>query len=100
MEAAVGDAGGQLFIAVKEIDESGQRVPVDITDARLVRLDVTREDGTTEQWVGEISAPDTILYTVPPGKFPKKETIMLRAYVEWSNSTFFHSLEQIPINVG
>ncbi len=99
MQVVHGDAGGTIIVAVFEKDDDDNTLPVDLTETRLVRFDVTRGDNSTEQWVGSVYGNNKIVYTIPPNTLTEVETILLRPYVEWSDDVHFHSLASIILSV-
>lgn len=68
----VGDVGTQILVDTCS----------DITTATLVRLDVTKPDGTEVQWVGSVSDTTKILYIVSAGDFDQAGEYRLQSYVE------------------
>jgi hypothetical protein len=54
----------------------------DITTATLLRLDVTKPDGTQVQWIGSLYETTNILYVVMAGDFDQAGEYRLQSYVE------------------
>lgn len=89
MLAVSGDVGGQIFVDVYELDETENKVSVDISEAILVRLDASMQDGSTEQWIASVSS-NQIVYTIQPGQLVDAGTITLRPYIKWAPDQAFH----------
>ncbi len=90
MYAIQGDTGGQIIIDVYERDENQVKQPVDISAAMLLRLDVTRQDGSMEQWTATFFSNTQISYVIPANALPKKETIKIDPFIKWSPDLYFH----------
>jgi hypothetical protein len=65
---------------------------VDISDATVFEIEVTKPNGTTATWTGTLSSTDSIGYTLQTGDFNQDGIYKLQAHVtsvggEWYGET-------------
>lgn len=78
-------------------------VEADLSATAVRRIDVTKPDGTTEQWDAAVKSGDSsvLQYTIASGDFDVAGVWYGQVYVEWDASNHWHgrtfSFELFPL---
>ena len=100
MEARVGDVGNLIIVDVYYLDSDRNKIPLDISGATLLALDVIHTGNSTNaRWTCQCRQPTQMSYTTKDGDLPIAETILITPYVEWSANRHFRGSEPIELYV-